>query len=762
VVARYAGRPLRDVLAELQGQGLGMIYSSDLVRPDMLVASEPRATEPRLLLAELLAPHGLETREGPGGILLIVRGAAAPDPGGHRAEERRRAPAPPPGPLRSGLDEEVVVSGSGAERDPPPAETTTISGADLLRDATLGDDAQRALSRQIGTAGGDRSAELFVRGGAEDELAVVLDGLRIREPFHLNRFLSPSGIIDANAIDAAEFSSGNFPAEVGDTLSGVVSLFSSAPSGPPRMSLEASALNLRLRTDGLFASGDGQWLVTGRRFYPDAALDMGNPAMDDISPRYSDLFAKARLRVGEGTVLSGDVLVSGDSIDFSGDPTRVVRAESASRHAWLEVKSALTPRLLSETTFASGSIESSRAGSLGGTPATALVDDRRSFDYLSARQGFSWQVSAGQELRGGLSVEHGDAEYDVVRQPESPAPMPGAAAIPSGPQPRLVAQPSGYTLGAYVADRLRLSSSMTAEVGLRWDAQTYTADRQLSPRVNLVQRLGGGSLWRAGWGRYYQSQGLDELQVEDGVSHFFPAQLAEQAMLGFEQPLTPRLSLRIDAYRKEMSQLRPRFENLFNPFELFPELATDRVRIDPSRAEARGVEISLHGDGGPGFGWWAGYARASARDEIDGRWIARSWDQRDTFNFGVGYRRGSTWELSLAGQYHSGWPTTGVSAIPITNPDGTAGIEPILGPRNAERFPAFHRLDLTVRRAFQIGRGRLSLFAEITNLYNRDNVCCAEGFRFTPGSDGEVRVDRVDGFWLQQVPVFGIAWDSAP
>ncbi len=39
----YEGRPLREVLAELEEAGLALVYSSDLVRPEMKVGEEPTA-----------------------------------------------------------------------------------------------------------------------------------------------------------------------------------------------------------------------------------------------------------------------------------------------------------------------------------------------------------------------------------------------------------------------------------------------------------------------------------------------------------------------------------------------------------------------------------------------------------------------------------------------------------------------------------------------------------------------------------------------
>jgi len=70
---KYAGRPLGDVLRELQAAGLNIVFSSEIVRPMMNVLAEPKAVLPRKILDEILRPHGLQVQSGPGGALLVVR-----------------------------------------------------------------------------------------------------------------------------------------------------------------------------------------------------------------------------------------------------------------------------------------------------------------------------------------------------------------------------------------------------------------------------------------------------------------------------------------------------------------------------------------------------------------------------------------------------------------------------------------------------------------------------------------------------------------
>ena len=64
--ARKEERRLADALDDLQKRGLKIIYSSEVVRPDMRVPAEPRATSMRRILDELLSPARLDRQERAG------------------------------------------------------------------------------------------------------------------------------------------------------------------------------------------------------------------------------------------------------------------------------------------------------------------------------------------------------------------------------------------------------------------------------------------------------------------------------------------------------------------------------------------------------------------------------------------------------------------------------------------------------------------------------------------------------------------------
>ena len=67
--------PLEQALEELEARGLSILYSSDLVKPEMRVLQAPSGTTPRELLEEIVRPHGIRVVEGPSGLLLLTRAA---------------------------------------------------------------------------------------------------------------------------------------------------------------------------------------------------------------------------------------------------------------------------------------------------------------------------------------------------------------------------------------------------------------------------------------------------------------------------------------------------------------------------------------------------------------------------------------------------------------------------------------------------------------------------------------------------------------
>ena len=75
-VERWSGRRLVEVLDELNAHGVPLLYSSQLVTPELTIESEPKAAAVRDRLEEALKPHGLALEETDG-LLLVIRAPQA-------------------------------------------------------------------------------------------------------------------------------------------------------------------------------------------------------------------------------------------------------------------------------------------------------------------------------------------------------------------------------------------------------------------------------------------------------------------------------------------------------------------------------------------------------------------------------------------------------------------------------------------------------------------------------------------------------------
>ncbi len=803
----YRGRPLIEALERLQAEGLHLIYSTAVVSEEIVVTVEPAVTEPRAILDEILPPLGLEARDGPGGSVLIV-GTPHPAPGkldGRVVSAGRRRPIPRASVRILGTELQTITRPDGTFEIPfvpvgtyevaasasgfsnvlvvnvrvSPGSTTelavtlealpsfveeivvtpsrhaivrqeqssrmTLRNEDAVLVPTIGGDVSRVVELLPGVAAPDNSAAFSVRGSEARDVSLVLDGLELYEPFHLQSFQSPFSIIDSRIVDTIEFLGGGFTADFGDRHGGFVQLTTALPEGSRRTGIELGTLNSRVSYGAPLSSGS--LLLSARAWYPEALRDAIELGETGVDPRFSDVYLKYSQGVSPRTVVSAHALMAYDRLEFT-EPDGNERVDSQNRSAylWVRALTSWSPGVFSETVLSAGRLDRSRQGISEPEDEPITVDDDRTVEFFRLRHDLTCEVSSSHLLRAGFEVRPLEGDYRYATEA-------------AGGATTRELDPSGKSFGAYMAHRAAVSENLATELGLRWDRQTYTDDTQLSPRFNAIWRAGERSELRVGWGRFFQSQRIHELRVEDGETSFLPAEVSRQVVMTFQHRFLPWLRLRLDAYDRRLSRVRPRYENLFNPLELFPETETDRVLVAPRRAQSRGVELLLRGDPSQALHWWASYARSSAEDVIDGTEAPRSWDQPHAGKFLVGYRWDRGWAVSVSGTVHSGWPTTPVSGEARTLPDGSVVIDPVRGPRNSERFPTYARLDVKASRAISLAWGRLRVDLEVVNVTDRNNVCCVDEFVFAQRPDGTVDVRRELNYWLGFTPSFSLLWE---
>jgi hypothetical protein len=749
----YKGRTVSSVIDEFRLRGYGFAYSTSLVSDTMLVTIEPTATDGLQIVKQILEPHDLTIRSEEG-LWLIVRGDQTAQPGGHVLlivrDKRDHTPLEQPtvsatpvlvpaSTLAPGIQQyaelepgtyrvQVVVSGFDPavrlvdvesakttavtillEPARPEIESITVSASryEISRDIAssaffldqrtiqnmpdIGEDPVRITQRLPGTAAGGVSARTHFRGGEATETGIVLNGQRLFDPFHIRDYNNIFSTIDARAINGVEVYTGGFPARYGDRLSGFVLMNSLDSMRTRHTELGISVFNTSVLSAGTFSGGDAQWLVSARRSNLDLVL---NPDLGQ--PNYYDIFSEFSFDLTPGARLSLNALYADDAVVvvLESEPSELEQVTSETQNAqfWMTLENQWSPMLRSTSVVSFSTFANDRLGVTGDEEKiVSAVDDRRRVDQYGFRQDWYWNQSDVHLVQWGFQAEHSEARYRYTGEAE----FFGLPAMYENVEDTisrdLSAAPVGNNFAVYVSDRWKVARGTIVELGLRWDGQTYTgldSDSQLSPRLSVLHSLNPATELRFSWGRYHQSQGIHELQIEDGVTDFYPAQRADHVIAGIRHNFSDRYSVRIEWFEKDMSRLRPRFENLFDPLALIPELQPDRVNIAPRKAR----------------------------------------------------------------------PATSMTLVDDIDPDGEPTAIAVPGPRNAESHGTFASVDARISRRFNVGNGTITAFFEVSNLLNRDNVCCRD-YDLADGTDDTAVLELTDDYWLPRLPAIGFLWE---
>ena len=819
-MASLRGLTLADALSKLVESGIPVIFTDRLVQPHMRVETEPAGDDPAILLNELLRPHGLRAEPAIGGRfrvvkvpLVVVSGTVESAVDGvpvAQAEinsgEQRLAQTSADGQFRIEFGTgpsstpwpstpwTIIAPGFEPRSFTPPAEggdfrlrlepvsvrgedleirasrpwilgeglsSLTLQQQDLLALPQVGDDVLRGLTLLPGASSDDASAQLSIRGGRNDGLLLRLDGIEILEPYHLKDFNNFLSIFSPQIIDRAELITGGFPAPYGDRMSGVLDLTSVRPDWTLRRELSLSPLDARASISA--GNEEGRFLISARG----GTLELPFRIADEQErPIFADLFAKAdkdrdpQRSFRLGGLLSADRLRFAEIAD---EETEVFRTRYRNAYLWAADHVLVDDTLFFETRLVAVGIERDRIGRQqdpGGD--FELRDDRR---LLSFGLDQDWNKQWGEKhlLRWGASVRRLESSFDYSRQSQIDDPL---GRIRHRDVPTALQRDfDGWQLSAYVSDRIRLSPRLGLELGLRFDRNSVLDDdRVLHPRLSLDYELSSNTRLHGAWGEYSQSQRLYELQVEDGITEFFPTEEAVYSSLGLETTFSGESisfrrrppTLRAELYRRRVGNPRPRFENLFDPISKVPELEADRVAWFADRSVAQGLELFLGSAMGRYLDGFASYVYAETYDRIDGRQVPRLNDQTHTLRLDLIWHSPWDWDAQMAWHSHTGRPTTALDAR-LETIDGETAIVPELGPLNGERLPDYHRLDLRISRNWQLTRTEVEFYLMIQNALGRRNL---RGYQpqLELGPDGTVDVELEPETWGGVIPTFGLRW----
>jgi hypothetical protein len=676
--------------------------------------------------------------------------------------ELDRAPIP--------LSEIVIAPGSfGVLEVTPSAAGVTVSREEIEAIPQFGDDVFRTLKRMPGVSTDDVSTRLSVRGGTPRDVLVRLDGLELFEPYHLKDLDGALGIVDVQSLGSVDLLTGGFPVEFGDKSAAIFDMHTRRPpSVGTRTTLGMSLSSLSAISQGTFAADRGQWLTSLRRGFLEYVLAVTN-VDDDLSPSYWDVLTRVQYLLSDHHSLSAQLLWAGDDMRWrDAETASMVNSTWSNGYGWLTWKGVLRERVHAETVLSAGRLTRDRAGSAVNpdrgefTPLSSAVRDEATVDFTAIRQDLSVELAREVLLKFGVEVRRSSASYDYYGAATRWALDDQDRLIRAGDTTTVEVSPSGDELAGWAALRGR-GGPLTWEGGIRYDRYSLTDEDRWSPRVLVRWDPGPSTSVKASVGGYAQSQGIHELQSQDGQDSFDPAAVARQSAFGVEHRFSQGWAVRAEAYLRRVARPLPEWVNLSRAVNPIPEVESDRRRIAGDRARAHGVELLLSREGTGGPSWSASYALAWSDIFLDGIWRPRTLDQRHTLNLAGAWRFGSSWQLSGSWQYHTGWPFTDqmLDVVVAQAPEGPESIDVLrrgFGELNADRLPAYHRLDLRVTRAFTFERSRLELFLDVFNVYDRTNL---RGWQWSLRSNGDGSYRAVKDTGEEQLPIMptiGFRW----
>jgi len=583
---------------------------------------------------------------------------------------------------------------------------------------------------------GDGSSFYFVRGGNSDQNLLLIDEAPIYNPSHLFGFFSA---LAPDAIKDVIVYKGDFPANYGGRLSSVVDV-KGREGNLKRLGFAGNIgpFTSDLTFEGPIIKEKSSFLISGRKSNLNW-LHLLNGDQRTYTFNFYDINAKFNIRLNNRDRLFLTTFAGKDLFErynkLNANTFGISWKNIAGTLRWNHV---FNNRLFSNTTACFSRydyfLDISKELRNYWTSSIANVTLKTDFSwYLNPRN----TLKTGFEINGHHSnpgnIHYTDSEIQVIRP--------------------YISEYQSNEIGIYASNEQQIGKKFFTRYGLRlskWNdlgpASVYYFDANhnvidtmqvaknticksflnIEPRINLKYTLSSNSALNANY-----NHNVQHLQVLSNSTSPFTSlevwvpsgpnilpQQSDQFSLGyFSKAFNNKFDFSVEVYYK---RLYNQIDYADHANMLLNPLLEGELRFGDGWSQ--GIETLLRKSQGKLTGWISyAYSRSMKKiaDVNDGKIFAAAYDRPHNICITLAYAAGRRWNLSSHWMYLTG--------APFTSPIGFYSVNgysvPVYGEKNNDRFPDYHRLDLSFSYSLNKPGKRFqhNLMLTVYNAYGRHN-----------------------------------------
>ncbi|MBO7277850.1 MAG: TonB-dependent receptor [Bacteroidales bacterium] len=607
-----------------------------------------------------------------------------------------------------------------------------ITSQDIQQMPSIGGQADLAQYIQVlpGVVfSGDQGGQLYIRGGSAIQNKVLLDGMVVYNPFHSIGLFS---VFETDIIRSADVYTGGFSAQYGGRISSVMDI-TTKDGNKKHFSgkLAASTFGVNLLLEGPIITKSNynlSYILSAKNSYLSKTSTSIYSYMNKELPYdYLDLYGKLTLSTDNGSKIN----IFG--LNFT---DKVNQYEAIADFNWVNRAFGTNFLLIPGT-------------------SSALVEGVIAYsDYTMNMQETTSNQNQMSNIGGfnvGLSVTNffGDDRLKYGMEMEGNTTKTAY---------KINDTLTDYSteIGLYAIYKL-MYKSILVEPSLRLSYYASLGEAFLEPRLSAKWNISDNFRLKLATGLYSQSF-IDTKSDRDIVNLFTGyltvspdlnivntfqgepinsyVQTSKHYIFGVEYDILRNLNFNVEVYYKTMNNLvsanRDRLYADDQEHADKPDYTKKEYTVELGKAY--GTDFSLKYDDGRLYIWTI-YSLGKVERTGELQTYSPHYDRRHNVNVLINYQMGKSrsFELSLRWNYGSGFPYSPTASM-VELLDFSNGINSnfisqngtlttIYGDLNSERLPNYHRLDLSAKKRFDIGkRSVLEINFSLTNVYNRNNL----------------------------------------